>query len=211
MVPGYVGRSPEGLPTTLGRGGSDLSATVLGRALGSSSVWILTDVDGVLDADPQLVPDATLLPRLSYREASVFAELGAKVLHPKTMEPASETGMEVVVRNTFDSGSGGTRVSGIEDEPGVRCVALRSGLAVEIPCTQGREGKTSMVVCIGSPEKNDLTRGAASLRKAGIPLLHSGFAPAGLVFMVNDTAGPEALRVLHGSLIGASTKVEEVA
>lgn len=211
VVPGYVGHSPEGLPTTLGRGGSDLSATVIGRALGSSSVWILTDVDGVLDADPRLVPDAALLPSLSYREASIFAELGAKVLHPKTMEPASETGMEVVVRNTFNSGSGGTRVSGIEDEPGVRCVALRSGLPVEIPCTQGREGKASMVVCIGSPEQEDLARGSRSLREAGIAVLNSGFAAAGLVFMVNDAVGGEALRVLHRSLVGASARVEEVA
>ena len=67
VVPGYVGRSPEGLATTLGRGGSDLSATVLGRALGAEEVWIMSDVDGVLDADPRLVPNASRLPRLSYR------------------------------------------------------------------------------------------------------------------------------------------------
>lgn len=211
VVPGYVGRSPQGLPTTLGRGGSDLSATVIGRALSSSEVWILSDVDGVLDADPRLVPDAALLPRLSYREASIFAELGAKVLHPKTMEPAAETGMEVSVRNTFNPEGPGTRVSGIEDEPGVRCVALRRGLTVEIPCTQGRESRASMVVCIGSPRKDDLTRGVQSLRKAGIPVLHSGFASAGLVFMVNDAAGEEALRVLHGSLVQSSATVGEVA
>ncbi|MDQ3568590.1 MAG: aspartate kinase, partial [Actinomycetota bacterium] len=118
IVPGYVGRSPEGSPTTLGRGGSDLSATVLGRALGSDEVWIMSDVDGVLDADPRLVPDATLLPRLSYREAGDFASLGAKVLHPKTMEPASETGIEVHVRNTFAPERPGTRVSGFEEGPG---------------------------------------------------------------------------------------------
>ena len=95
VVPGYAGRSPEEEQTTLGRGGSDLSATVLGRALGSREVWILTDVDGVLDADPRLVPEARSLAQISYREAGTFAELGAKVLHHRTMEPASETNMKV--------------------------------------------------------------------------------------------------------------------
>ena len=125
VVPGYVGRSPGGAPTTLGRGGSDLSATVLGRALGSGEVWIMSDVDGVLDADPRLVPDAHLMPRLSYREAGIFAGLGAKVLHPRTMEPASEAGIEVYVRNTFAPEGAGTHVTGFD--PGPASAAWRSG------------------------------------------------------------------------------------
>ena len=135
VVPGYVGRSSEGVPTTLGRGGSDLSATVLGRALDSDEVWIMSDVDGVLDADPRLVPDASLMPRLSYREAGIFAGLGAKVLHPRTMEPASEAGIEVFVRNTFAPEGAGTHVTGFDPGSGVRCVALRQNVAMEIPCT----------------------------------------------------------------------------
>lgn len=210
VVPGYVGHSPDGLPTTLGRGGSDLSATVLGRAVGSSEVWIMTDVDGVLDADPRLVPDATLMPRLSYEEAGVFAGLGAKVLHPKTMEPASESGIEVFVRNSFAPKRPGTRVTGFEAGPGVRCVALRREVAVEIPCTDGRESKAAMVVCIGSPDDEDLARGLKILRSAGIPAWHHGIASAGLVYVVAVEAGEAALRALHGSLI-ASPVVEEVA
>ena len=145
VVPGYVGRSPEGEPTTLGRGGSDLSATVLGRALGSPEVWIMSDVDGVLDADPRLVPGASLMPRLSYREAGVFAGLGAKVLHPRTMEPAEEAGIEVFVRNTFAPEGPGTHVTGFEPGAGVRCVALGQNVAMEIPCTDGREGRAAMI------------------------------------------------------------------
>ncbi|HWS80319.1 MAG TPA: aspartate kinase [Rubrobacter sp.] len=201
VVPGYVGRSPGGLPTTLGRGGSDLSATVLGRALDSGEVWIMSDVDGVLDADPRLVPDASLMPRLSYREAGIFAGLGAKVLHPRTMEPASEAGIEVFVRNTFAPEGSGTHVTGFDPGAGVRCVALRQNVAMEIPCTDGREGRAAMVVCIGSPDEEDLARGRRCLREAGIPVQHFGIAAAGLVFLVSADVGLEALRALHSCLI----------
>ena len=203
VVPGYLGRAPDGSVTTLGRGGSDLSATVLGRALDSSEVWIMSDVNGVLDADPRVVPDAALMPRLSYREAGLFAKLGARVLHPKTMEPASEAGIEVFVRNSFDRASPGTRISGREDGEGLRCVALRRNLAIEIPCTQGREKRAASVVCIGMPEDGDLAQGTRCLREAGIPLLHAGVAGAGLVFFVAAERGEQALRALHAALISA--------
>ena len=213
VVPGYVGRSPEGLPTTLGRGGSDLSATVLGRALGSGEVWIMSDVDGVLDADPRLVAGASLMPRLSYREAGVFAGLGAKVLHPRTMEPAEEASIEVYVRNTFAPQGAGTLVTGFDPGAGVRCVALRQNVAMEIPCTDGREGRAAMVVCIGSPDDEDLARGRRCLREAGIPVHHFGNAAAGLVFVVAADVGLDALRALHEGLIPPTGTLagEEVA
>ena len=211
VVPGYVGRAPDGSATTLGRGGSDFSATVLGQALGSPEVWIMSDVEGVLDADPRVVPGAALLPRLSYREATLFATLGAKVLHPKTMEPASEAGIEVFVRDTFDPGSPGTRISNRGYEEGLRCVALRRDLAIEIPCTQGREKRVASVVCIGIPEDGDLARGTRCLKEARIPPLHAGISSAGLVFFVSNESGEEALRVLHDGLLSAVGGTEEVA
>ena len=205
VVPGYVGRSPDGSPTTLGRGGSDLSATVLGRALGSEEVWIMSDVDGVLDADPRLVPEATLLPRLSYREATIFAELGAKVLHPRTMEPAAAVGMEVRVRNTFNPGCSGTRVTGFDAGEGVGCVALRRTFAVEPPCASRRHRKgASAVVGIGSPDDGDLARGLRCLREAGIAPVHAGIAAAGVVFVVFEEVADEALRALHAGLISGA-------
>ena len=211
VVPGFVGRSPEGLPTTLGRGGSDLSATVVGRGIGASEVWIMSDVDGVLDADPRLVPDATLLPQLSYREAGDFAELGAKVLHPRTMEPAAEVGMEVLVRNTFNPECSGTRVTDSVEEGGVRCVALRRSLSVELPCATGHRREASAVVCIGSPDDRDLRRGQEKLHRAGISPIHAGIAAAGLVFVVFAEKAEEALRVLHEGLVSHDEISEEVA
>lgn len=208
VVPGFAGRAPSGAVTTLGRGGSDLSATVIGRALDSSEVWIMTDVDGVLDADPRLVSDAALLPRLSYREAGTFAGLGAKVLHPRTMEPAEEAGIEVSVRNSFFPEHPGTRVASFEEGPGVRCVALRRKVAFEIPCTDGRERKAAMVVGIGSPGREDLARGLKCLRNAGISAFHSGIAPAGVVYVVAAEDGERALKALHGALLsGADLEV----
>jgi aspartate kinase len=207
VVPGYVGRSPEGLETTLGRGGSDLSATVLGRALGAEEVWIMSDVDGVLDADPRLVPDASTLPRLSYREASLFAALGAKVLHPKTMEPASEAGIEVLVRNTFNPGGAGTRVSGLTPGEGIRCVALRRRFKAEIPCAPGHKREAAAVICIGSPRSGDLERGQRCLREGGIAPLHAGGAAAGLVFIVAAEAAEDALRALHEGLLSPAERV----
>jgi aspartate kinase len=201
VVPGYVGRSPEGLPTTLGRGGSDLSATVLGRALGAREVWIMSDVDGVLDADPRLIPEAALMPRLSYREASLFAALGAKILHPKTMEPASEVGIEVLVRNTFNLECAGTRVAGHEDGAGVRCVALRRRFAVEVPCVRGHKREAAAVICIGSPVDGDLARGLECLDEVGISPLHAGTATAGLVFIVIAQEAEKALRALHAGML----------
>lgn len=201
VVPGFVGRTPEGDVTTLGRGGSDLSATVVGRGLGASEVWIMTDVDGVLDADPRLVPDARLMPELSYREATLFATLGAKVLHRRTMEPASEAGIEVLVRNTFRPDAPGTRVTNREEGPGLRCVALRHDVPVEVPCGNGHRSRAASVVCIGRSERGDLKRGVRLMKKARIPLLHAGNAKAGLVFFVAAEHAEAALRTLHAGLI----------
>jgi aspartokinase len=172
----------------------------------------MSDVEGVLDADPRVVPGAALMPRLSYREATLFATLGAKVLHPKTMEPASEAGIEVFVRNSFDPASPGTCISDRGYGEGLRCVALRRDLAIEIPCTQGREKRVASVVCIGTPEDGDLARGTRCLKEAGIPPLHAGVSSAGLVFFVSKEAGEEALRILHAGLIPAvGGAAEEVA
>ena len=102
VVTGFIGATPKGVTTTLGRGGSDYTAALLGAALGAAEVHIYTDVNGVMSADPRIVPDARTLPRLSYREVAELAYFGAKVLHPKTIRPVVERGIPLRVRNTFD-------------------------------------------------------------------------------------------------------------
>jgi aspartate kinase len=97
--------------TTLGRGGSDYSATILGAALDADEVIIWTDVDGVLTADPRLVPEARTIPVISYREAAELAYFGAKVLHPKTLNPVIQAAIPVWIRNSFAPERPGTKIT----------------------------------------------------------------------------------------------------
>ena len=110
IMPGFIGRTTEGFATTLGRNGSDYSASVIGAALDCTEVTIYTDVDGVLSADSRLVANARLLPRLSYAEAARLSWFGAKVLHPRTLIPIAHRNIPVRVRNTFRPHSRGTVV-----------------------------------------------------------------------------------------------------
>jgi aspartate kinase len=113
VVTGFIGADEKGLLTTLGRGGSDYSATIIGSALKATEVIIWTDVDGILTADPRLVPTAVTIPEISYREASELAHYGAKVLHPKTLRPVMEEGIPVWIRNTFSPAKRGTKITPI--------------------------------------------------------------------------------------------------
>jgi aspartate kinase len=110
VVTGFVAASSDGVPTVLGRGGSDYSAAILGAAMDADEVQIWTDVDGVMTADPRIVPDARSVAELSYGEAAELAYFGAKVLHPKTMLPAVDRGIPISVRNTFNPSFPGSRV-----------------------------------------------------------------------------------------------------
>src|SRR5207248_11113590 len=95
VVTGFIGATAEGVLTTLGRGGSDYSATILGAALDVDEAIIWTDVDGLLTADPRVVPGACTIPEISYREAAELAYFGARVLHPKTLHPVMQCGIPV--------------------------------------------------------------------------------------------------------------------
>jgi aspartokinase/homoserine dehydrogenase 1 len=111
VVTGFIGATPDGVLTTLGRGGSDYSATILGAALEADEVIIWTDVDGLLTADPRLVSGACTVPEISYREAAELAHFGAKVLHPKTLRAVMQCGIPLWIRNTFAPERLGTKIT----------------------------------------------------------------------------------------------------
>jgi aspartokinase/homoserine dehydrogenase 1 len=111
VVTGFIGATADGVLTTLGRGGSDFSATILAAALDADEVIIWTDVDGLMTADPRMVPDARTIPEISYREAAELAYFGAKVLHPKTLRPVMQSRIPLHIRDTFLPDRAGTKIT----------------------------------------------------------------------------------------------------
>ena len=132
VVTGFIGATVDGMLTTLGRGGSDYSATILGAALDADEVVIWTDVDGLMTADPRLVPSAVTIPEISYREAAELAHFGAKVLHPKTISAVIPCGIPLWIRNTFSPELPGTRVTptGPSTDGGVKGLTAISEVAL---------------------------------------------------------------------------------
>lgn len=110
VVTGYRGGTASGQPTTLGRGGSDYSATILGAALNCDEIWIWTDVDGVMSADPRLCPDAVTLAEITFAEAIEMSYYGAKVIHRKAIRPAMDSRIPVLIKNSFQPHAAGTRI-----------------------------------------------------------------------------------------------------
>jgi aspartate kinase len=110
VMTGFNGSTVDGRPTTLGRGGSDFSASILAAVLNAQELWIWTDVDGIMTADPRLVPNAQVLRAITYAEAAELAYNGAKVLHPRTLAPLAERQIPVWSKNSFAPEKPGTRI-----------------------------------------------------------------------------------------------------
>ena len=179
VVTGFLGASQAGELTTLGRGGSDYSATILGAALDAQEVIIWTDVEGVLTADPRLVAEAQTIPEISYREAAELAYFGAKVLHPKTLRPVVQAGIPVWIRNSFEPQKLGTKITprgqsnsgGVKALTAIRDVTLISvggpGI-VGLPDVVGRtfsttaEVRANVLLISQSSSQNDICFGVSS-------------------------------------------------
>ena len=117
VITGFIAATQHGVTTTLGRGGSDYTATLVGAALGADEIWIWSDVDGLMSADPRIVPGARRLERISFSEAVEMAQFGAKAMHPRALEPAAERGVPVRIRNTFRPEGEGTLIAREGDAP----------------------------------------------------------------------------------------------
>jgi aspartokinase/homoserine dehydrogenase 1 len=131
VVTGYIGADRTGAPTTLGRGAGDYSAAIMGASLGADEVWVWTDVDGILTADPKIVKHACTLDELTYVEAAQLAYFGAEVLHPKTVKPLVERGIPLRIRNTFNPEHPGTLIVGQASRAnsGPRAIITSKGLS----------------------------------------------------------------------------------
>ncbi len=125
VVTGFIAAAPDGSSTTLGRGGSDYTASLLGAALGAAEIWIWSDVDGFFSADPKRVRDARILPHISYSEAMELSHAGARVLHPLAVQPAMKAGIPLLIKNSFNPEAKGTRIEH----------AIHTGLSPALPVT----------------------------------------------------------------------------
>ena len=133
VVTGFIAADQNGIVTTVGRGGSDYTATILGVALSVDEVWIWTDVDGIMTADPRIIPSAKMLPELSYQEAAEMAIFGAKAMHPRALEPVIEAKIPVRIRSTMHPENTGTLITDADSAKSttaVKAVALIKDVAM---------------------------------------------------------------------------------
>jgi aspartate kinase len=139
VLGGYIAATKAGVPTTLGRGGSDFTAAIVGAALGAARVEIWTDVDGVMTADPKLCPDARVIRKMNFDEAAELAQFGAKVLHPATLAPAMKENIPVCVLNSRRADAEGTEITARarNSSPVIAITAKRNVAVVEVQSARG--------------------------------------------------------------------------
>lgn len=190
VVTGFIGATATGTLTTLGRGGSDYSATILGAALDATEVIIWTDVDGVLTADPRLVPEARTLREISYNEAAELAYFGAKVLHPKTLRPVADAGIPVWIRNSFAPERHGTKITatGHPTARGVKAITAINDVTL---ITVGGRG------IVGLPGVAAKTFTAAADANANVLLISQSSSGNDICFIINSTDAAQTVEKLR--------------
>jgi aspartate kinase len=162
VVTGFIAKDEKGVITTLGRGGSDLSASLIGAAIDADEIWFWKETSGVMTTDPKIVPEAKPIPIISYREAMELSYFGAKVLHPRAIEPAIRKGIPVRVKCTFDPEGQGTQIvhDDVQKADVIKAVTLHKNLAMLTISGAGM---------IGTP--GIAARAFGALAKAGINII----------------------------------------
>jgi len=191
VVTGFVSANEQGITTTLGRGGSDYSAAILGQALEAQEVWIWTDVDGVMTADPRLVSEARTINTLSYREVAELAFYGAKVLHPKTIRPVIENDIPLRIKNTFNPQGTGTEIiqNSVQRNGKIKAVtAIRNLSLINV------EGKGML----GVPGIAARTFGAVADSKVSVLLISQASSEQSICFAVPTVSADSVIASLEG-------------
>ncbi len=191
IVTGFIGATSQGVVTTLGRGGSDYSAAILGATLPVKEVWIYTDVDGVMTADPRLVPQARTIPEISYRELSELAYYGAKVVHPKTVRPVIEAGIGLRICNTFNPDHPGTRV--VREKATPNGHILRAVTAIRRQRLIAIEGRGML----GVPGVAARAFGAVASTGTSVPFITQASSEQSICFSVPSESAERVVAALH--------------
>jgi aspartate kinase len=205
VVTGYIAATQDGVTTTIGRGGSDYTATILGVALGADEVWIWTDVDGIMTTDPRIVPDAKMLPQLSYQEAAEMAIFGAKAMHPRALEPVIEAKIPVRIRSTMHPENQGTLITDAATSKAtgaVKAVALIKDVAMVNVNGAGMVGQpgsyTKVFDVLG---KNDIN----------IMMISTAVSEANISMVIKRSLVGRALSTLEIAFLGRGMVTEVTA
>ena len=193
VVTGFIAATKEGALTTLGRGGSDYTASIIGAALDADEVWIWTDVDGVMTANPVEAPEARTMREISYSEASELAYYGAKVLHHKTILPVYKQGIPIRIMNSFNPENPGTRIS-VEGHPSARGVkAVTSIRHVSLITISGKGMQ-------GIPGIAAKALAAVAAERANILMIAQASSENNICFVVNSSEASRVVKSLRSAL-----------
>jgi aspartokinase/homoserine dehydrogenase 1 len=203
ITTGFIGATPEGITTTLGRGGSDYTAAIIGSVLPADDVWIWTDVDGVMTTDPRIAPEAQTLPEISYGEIAELAYYGAKVLHPKTIRPVVDAGIGLRICNTFNPSHPGTRLianghaegsNGNAHKPEKIIKAVTAIRKQRLVTIEGRG-------MLGVPGVAARAFGAVASTGTSVPLITQASSEQSICFAVPSETAPYVLDALEKTFV----------
>ena len=215
VITGFNAATPDGTPTTLGRGGSDYSAAIVANVLRAEELWIWTDVDGILSCDPSIADDAQRLEEVTFNEAAELSYNGAKVLHPRTLEPLADLGIPVRIKNSFNPSGPGTRISrrpatsrGVRAITSLASVSLISIEAVSLSMS-GAQLMARALAAAARARVEVLLLSRSSFRQNFCMLVHTAEVDAVLEGLRDELA----LELAHGYLqpIGVDHSVGLVA
>ena len=198
ITTGFIGATPEGVSTTLGRGGSDYSAAIIASVLPADDVWIWTDVDGVMTTDPRIVKEAKTLPEISYGEIAELAYYGARVLHPKTIRPVVDSGIGLRICNTFNPSHPGTRLTANIKNNG-KPVAPVNGQVVKAVTAIRRQRLVTIEGrgMLGVPGVAARAFGAVASTGTSVPLITQASSEQSICFAVPSEAAPSVTSALE--------------
>ena len=196
VVTGFMAATQTGDITTLGRGGSDFTATILGAALSADEVWICTDVNGMMTTDPKIMPNARTIPQLSYSEALEMTVFGAKALHPRALEPAQENKISVRIKNTFNLSGSDTLIS--NDQSVVRGKVAKSVALIKDVAMVNIEGAGM----VGKPGIAAKIFDAYAREGINILMISQSVSEANISLVIRRKHLEKAVNTLEISLLG---------
>jgi len=199
VVTGFIGITQQGEISTLGRGGSDFTASLIGMCLDVDEVWIMTDVDGLLTANPKLYPNAKTIPQLSYDEAAEMAIMGAKGMHPRALDPARTANIPVRIKNTFNPEAEGTLINKdiiVKTNEITKAVTSIDELAMIT---------LSGMNMVGNPGTAGEIFGVLGRNNVNIIMISQSISEANITFLIKNNDVRKAVSVLQVSLLGKST------